>query len=426
MSSKRERRLVQLIEMISSSGGKCRVRDVLERFGVCSRTLARDLGTLRAVGTDVRIDGDLLRLAGAVRFASRSTPAAMRRLTILTCLCDRPATLTRIVAYLNGPGREFSADERTVRRDLDYLESLGFVQAPPEAGPGYSLGTAFMPKFSLTPEELIAAVRAIEVAPESVADRRAAESIREKLLAAVAPGASEGIVKAVRRARRAASRRYIKGRAGKSDPAVLTQVQTLEYASLEQRVVRMVYRKQGAQEESRREVEPLGLVYYWFHDAWYLIAFCRRSHEIRHFRVDRIRALVMTDEAFTYPDGFDLASYMAPIWGVYADEPTRVRVRFYDEMNVIARLRAEVAARPSATLARASDGTYVLADYVSGLSEFRAWLRTFGSSAEVLEPTSLRDQLIESAVRMHRMYSALGPTRTASMPAAEGGQLPHG
>ena len=44
-------------------------------------------------------------------------------------------------------------------------------------------------------------------------------------------------------------------------------------------------------------------------------------------------------------------------------------------------------------------------DIVMGLSEFRTWLRSFGSSAMVLEPESLRDELVASARRMKEMYS---------------------
>jgi hypothetical protein len=74
-------------------------------------------------------------------------------------------------------------------------------------------------------------------------------------------------------------------------------------------------------------------------------------------------------------------------------------------MNVLARLRAEIADRPSACLTQVDTGVWELVDTVAGLSEFRVWLRSFGSSALVIEPESLRMQLIESAMRMRDMYN---------------------
>ncbi|HOB43056.1 MAG: transcriptional regulator [Bacillota bacterium] len=419
MAGGRDTRLLSILEMVKSSGGSCQVDTILEAFDISMRTLQRDLAKLRMVGAKIEIrDALVVCEDDGGGYHARSSEAAMRQLAILTYLTGGPSTITSIVTYLNDPIRDFSIDERTVRRDVDYLESRGLVEAPGQwsepggkTGPScrgecvdrsgaYRLSSAFMPRFSLTCDELVAVVLALESAPEAVADHATVVSIRDKLLASVAP--QTGPAHYVTR------RRFTKGRTRRSDPAILRKVDTLELASLEGRVVRIRYRGTGDGASKVRDVEPLGVVYYWFHDAWYLVARCRRADELRHFRVDRIDGMMLTSDRYEYPEDFDLSDYTSEMWGVYAGEPTSVKVLFFDEMNVVDRLHAEVLGRPSARLCQVDDGVWELVDTVMGLSEFRTWLRTFGSSAVVIEPENLRNQLIASAERMKEIYS--GPS----------------
>lgn len=424
-------RIRAMLEIVATAEGSCRVREIAARLSVSERTVYRYISQLETLGYDIRVEGGWVRSEaepGGAVFAGRSESPelAMRRLAILSLLSGGPATLNRIVSHLADPIRALEADERTIRRDLEHLESCGYVEAPGEDNSGYRLGGAFMPRFSLTFEELVTVVRALESAPEAVADPVTMASIRRKLFAAMAPHADRA--HAVRR------RRYTKGRARRSDPAILARVDALEVASLECRVVQISYVEQRAGREKAsassssrpstrpssrpsssarrgigeavaREVEPLGLLYYWFHDMWYLVARCCTVRETRHFRVDRIAAIAVTNRLFQYPPDFDLTSYASGMWGAYAGEPTGVRVRFFDEMNVIARLQAEIADRPTACLSQVDEGVWELVDTVSGLSEFRTWLRTFGSSALVIEPERLRAQLVESAERMRDIYA---------------------
>lgn len=416
MAGGRDNRLLLILEMIESFGGSCPVDTVLEMFDISRRTLQRDLAKLRMVGKKIRIQDSRIACEDGASYHIGSSEAAMRQLAIITYLTGGPATLTAIVGYLDDPIRDFAVDERTVRRDLDYLESRGLVEPPGQwdeqeagarpaqgmagrdgASAAYRLSSAFMPRFLLTCDELAAMVLALESAPEAVADPEAVASIRDKLLASVAPGTDP--------AHFLARRRFTKGRTRCSDPAILRKVDMLELASLEGRVARIRYRSSRDQVGETRSVEPLGVVYYWFHDAWYLVARCPKADGLRHFRVDRIDGVMLTAATFEYPEDFDLSEYVSRMWGIYSGEPTRVKVRFLDEMNVVDRLHAEVSGRPSAQLYQVHEGTWELVDTVMGISEFRTWLRTFGSSAVVLEPEELRSQLIGSAERMREIYS---------------------
>lgn len=72
--------------------------------------------------------------------------------------------------------------------------------------------------------------------------------------------------------------------------AQASTLKTLSFALSENRPVVIVYRSVGADAETERTIEPLGLVQE--RGAWYVEAFCRKAGALRTFRVDRIRTAV--------------------------------------------------------------------------------------------------------------------------------------
>lgn len=186
-------------------------------------------------------------------------------------------------------------------------------------------------------------------------------------------------------------------------------------------------------------VSPLGIVYYWVLDAWYLVSEAdpesrwmrgvtppsSRDGEphknLQLWRLDRIRSLSVTDIPFTYPQGFDLHTLFADRWGLQGGDRMHVRVRFYDDFNVVNRVRAETAHRRNRVLHEEPDGTWIYEDDVVGFDDFRMWLRSFGASAEVLEPENLRAAMRESALKMRERYGEPGAACAGRSAADEAG-----
>lgn len=61
-------------------------------------------------------------------------------------------------------------------------------------------------------------------------------------------------------------------------------------------------------ENSRRRLEPIGLIFYAF--AWHLIAWCKLRNEYRDFRVSRIEAVKDLGSAFEKTEHMQLSAYM--------------------------------------------------------------------------------------------------------------------
>ncbi len=62
------------------------------------------------------------------------------------------------------------------------------------------------------------------------------------------------------------------------------------------------------QETNKRQVEPIGLVFYAF--SWHLIAWCHMRKDYRDFKVQRIVQLQQTEQAFKIEEHISLNSYM--------------------------------------------------------------------------------------------------------------------
>jgi predicted DNA-binding transcriptional regulator YafY len=181
----------------------------------------------------------------------------------------------------------------------------------------------------------------------------------------------------------------------------------LEKAVSLRRRVRIWYRS-AAGDCSERKVDPYGLLYYWVQGTWYLVGRCHQTGEARTFRADRLRRIQELDERFAYPADFSLEEYFRQAWGVDRGIPRRVAIRFFDHFNVFTRLRKETAHRRDARLTPEPGGTLLYTDTVAGLNEIRVWVRSFGESAEALEPAELRDSILESALQILERYG-IGP-----------------
>src|SRR6266702_1723824 len=82
----------------------------------------------------------------------------------------------------------------------------------------------------------------------------------------------------------------------------------IQRALAERRVLALDYQGGQRRDITRRQVEPLGLVYYA--DNWHLIAYCRLRRDVRDFRTDRICKLQLQNELFSGHADFSLERYL--------------------------------------------------------------------------------------------------------------------
>jgi predicted DNA-binding transcriptional regulator YafY len=177
------------------------------------------------------------------------------------------------------------------------------------------------------------------------------------------------------------------------------QVSTLEKLRRgvrELRRVHMVYQSSSRPEVKARKLDPYGLVHRW--GWWYVIGYCHLRLAVRLFRIDRIRELALTDEAFTQPAGFDVREYLET---EFQDQPqVRARMRFIPQGAFVARdghLSWD-------SWEEQTDGSVIVTFRSPDLNWAASTVLAYGPLVEVLEPPELRQTVQEWATAVVSSY----------------------
>ena len=144
----------------------------------------------------------------------------------------------------------------------------------------------------------------------------------------------------------------------------------------------------------KRQVDPYGMLSR--SGFWYLIGFDHLRKDQRVFRVDRIEGKVSAGQirAFKTPVGFDVAAAVPTEKQMMAagdGEVTTATVLV--DASLVAGVRNEFG--DAAIIKERADGSAEFAIPCANMSAFRLWLFAMVESAEVLEPASVRTQVIQ-------------------------------
>lgn len=177
-----------------------------------------------------------------------------------------------------------------------------------------------------------------------------------------------------------------------SGPALANEalLDTLRSAASEFKKVRMVYRRGDSSESSERIVHPYAVLP--VRGKWFLIAFCERNEAVRFFRADRIQSAIRLDDPFTRPKEFDLKTLIDDKQPFVSPSAERLVVRYS------ARIARWIAEREEGE--RQPDGSFVVSHPLADDAWAVRHVLQYGPEAEVLEPSRVRDRLIETLIGM--------------------------
>lgn len=159
----------------------------------------------------------------------------------------------------------------------------------------------------------------------------------------------------------------------------------LKDAILSQNVIEFNYYNTKG-EESHRIVEPVKLVFKG--QAWYLYCYCRERNDMRYFKITRIEALKTSNEHFT------------PSEAVSVDDDTSY-LNNSPSASLVFRIDADMAYRifdeyPKETITKNTDGTFTINAEMKTGTWLIGYLMSYEDHIEILEPSWLREQLIET------------------------------
>jgi proteasome accessory factor B len=290
----------------------------------------------------------------------------------------QPLTFDRIREILEPYGQEnLDTAKRMFERDKDLLRDFGVPLELVEidawgAEQGYRIPKEryYLPEIAFTPEEL----GALLVAAQSGGENLAAEQGARKLLY----GADGGVLAGL------AGGPLASGSDARSAlvVAVASAVQT-------HRRLEFGYRNSRG-EVGERDVDAYAMMYRGGH--WYLVGRDRAHEEIRAFRLSRFTTEV-TDagDGVPPPEGFTAADHVqAGPWAPAGEE--RARVAFSPEVAWwAAGSLAGAAAEPGP---ERDDGWTIVTVPMADADALAGLILQFGPEAEVVEPASLRAEVV--------------------------------
>lgn len=274
----------------------------------------------------------------------------------------------------------FGISLRTVYRDIRTLEEAG-VPLYGEAGIGYSLVDGYrLPPVMFTREEAMAFVTAEKLMSQFTDDglQQHFTSAMFKVKA-VLRGTEKDLVESLE------DNIIVMDKKRNKRPENILDI--LLKATAEKKVVELVYRAFGNEQDSERLIEPIGI----FHenDNWYTIAWCHLRGEYRQFRADRIVSVQLTE--ISQQERTSLKEY----YETWKGETVLTLQKAVIKVNKHAALFMQDRRHYFGFVSEMVYPDYVEMTFLTQSIEdgLARWLLSFLDYVEIVEPQLLRDRI---------------------------------
>lgn len=164
--------------------------------------------------------------------------------------------------------------------------------------------------------------------------------------------------------------------------------------------IRFRYRSPMEEGPISVEIAPYMLFHNTTDDLYYCITF-DGAGRVMSYRLDRILYDVHIISAKRFTQNCDSQmEKLTYVWGAAfqnGEDPVHVKLEIIaNTPNIVGKIRNDVRDRVHSNL-RQEGEKWIYEDEVIGLTSFRAWVMSYGSSVKVLEPAYLAEQIRESS-----------------------------
>ncbi|MCU0435987.1 MAG: YafY family transcriptional regulator [Bacteroidia bacterium] len=173
-------------------------------------------------------------------------------------------------------------------------------------------------------------------------------------------------------------------------------IDTVNNALAQNRVLYFRY-KTADETESRRQAEPVGLLYYA--NVWHLIAWCRLRKDYRDFRLDRVLEIEMLNETFAPEKRLSISQYVTQ--QQRTDQWTEVKLFISDTMYGYMQNSRYSMGYVSEVKC---EGGYEVLFTMTSVSHFSRWLLMMGTHVRVIEPLWLHDEAVKHVQGLVKQY----------------------
>ena len=189
-----------------------------------------------------------------------------------------------------------------------------------------------------------------------------------------------------------------------ADRSKLDFLEKIIEAALDYRTCEIVYGK--GEKEKKYTIAPLH--FFNYRDAIYILAQnlskpgSINEQIIVSMAMHRIKELRVTGQFFKYPPGFNVNNYLKEGLFKFEDRKYRIRLLFKPEIRDYILERVWYPDQGENLL---NDGSVELSFDSDINMILTGWIKGFGSNVKVLEPQSLRDQILEDLRKNAKQYT---------------------
>lgn len=304
---------------------------------------------------------------------------------------NHPVTVAQLVAELASHG--ISAERKSIYDDIESLRDYGMdiIQTGAGKSSGYYVASR---EFELPELKLLVD----SVQSSKFITYKKTMSLIKKIENLTSVYAAQSLSRQV----------YVKNRIKTMNESIYYNVDEIHRGIAANRKIRFHYFEYTVQKDRRFRrdgawyiISPYALS--WDDENYYMVGFDSDADRIKHFRVDKMTDIDITEEARDGQEiyaAMDMGEYARKTFGMFTGEETSVRLRFENELvgAVIDRLGRDAMLIPDG-----EDHFTVRADVVVS-PQFFAWVCGFGNRAKILEPEHVAEQMRRHVTGVAALY----------------------
>lgn len=300
-------------------------------------------------------------------------------------------SMPEIISELDKYG--ISAERKSLYNDLKDLEELGIEIAGEPNGRSYHYHV-ISHQFDLPELKLL--VDAIQ-ASKFITEKKSTELI-EKLESFVSEHEAKQLQRQV----------FVSGRIKTMNESIYYNVDAIHNAINSNKKIKFQYYQWNVKKE--RELRHDGAIYHispwglsWDDENYYLIGYDSDAGKIKHYRVDKMLHISLSEDAREGKEHFkqfDMAAYAKQNFGMFGGEEEVVKLKMKNSFAgvIIDRFGMDVMMIP------AEEGWFTVSVHVKISDQFLSWVFALGDGAEIIGPQSVLDRVQVYVDRLMRQY----------------------
>lgn len=307
---------------------------------------------------------------------------------------NHPVTTSQLIAYLNA--QDIPAERKTIYSDIDALRDYGLdiIQVSEGKIHGYYIASR---EFELPELKLL--VDSVQSA--KFITHKKSLSLIKKIESLASIYEAQLLNRQV----------FVRNRVKTMNESIYYNVDAIHTGIASNRKIRFHYFEYTVQKERRLKrdgswytISPFALT--WDDENYYMVGFDSEAGIIKHFRVDKMLDIEMTDDERDGLEAYaalDMAMYSRKVFGMFSGDEVHVQLRFENQLvgAVLDRLGREIM------LVADGDDHFTVGVDVVVSPQFFAWVSGFGVAAQIIGPQEVVAKMARHSRAVADLYKQI-------------------